>query len=72
MSIWVVFNFLNQFSNAGAMQLFHGRMWWSWNIEVHVFLNSFTNCLMVGVERLDLMIYFRVVLYCDVVFIKFP
>ena len=32
----------------------------------------FRELLIVGVERLDLMIYFKVVLYCNVVFIKLP
>ena len=38
MSVRVVLDFLNQFSNAGAMQLFHGRMWYAWNVEVNVLL----------------------------------
>ena len=40
--------------------------------EVHVCLNSFTNCLIVHVERFGLMIYFRVVLYCNYVFTRLP
>ena len=53
--------FLNQLSNAGTVRLLHNRIWSFWNFEVHVLLNSFTICLIVGVERFDLMIYFRVV-----------
>ena len=34
--VWVVLNFLNQFSNAGTLRMLHNGMWWSWNSEVHV------------------------------------
>ena len=68
----MVLDLLNQFSNAGALQLLHNRMWQSWNFEVHVFLYSFTNQLIVDVEHLDLMMYFRSVWYCNVVFIRLP
>ena len=46
----MVLDLLNPFSNAGTLQLLHNRMWWSWNFEVHVFLNSFTNWLFVDVD----------------------
>ena len=46
----MVLDFLNQFSNAGTMQLFHGRMWQSWNVEVDVLLDDFTIELVVRVE----------------------
>ena len=34
MSIWMVLNFLNQFSNACALRMLHNRMWQSRNSEV--------------------------------------
>ena len=37
MSVWVVLNFLNQFSSACTLRM-HNRMWYSWNSEVHVHL----------------------------------
>ena len=70
MSIWVVLNFLNKFSNAGTLQLLQSRMWESWNFEIQVLLNSLPDCLIVGVERFGLMTYFRVFLYCNCVFIR--
>ena len=46
----MVLDFLNQFSNAGAMHLLHCRMWQSWNVEVDVLLVDFTIELVVRVE----------------------
>ena len=50
MSVRVVLDFLNHFSNAGAMQLLHCRMRQSWNVEVDVLLVDFTIELVVRVE----------------------
>ena len=44
MSIWMVCNFLNQFSNSGTLRMLHNRMWWPWNSEVHVLVQ---HCLLV-------------------------
>ena len=39
---------------------------------MYVSLNSFTKCLIVGVEHFGFMMYFRVILYCNGVFIRLP
>ena len=49
MSMRVVLDFLNQISNVDAMQLFHSKMWWSWNVEVDVLVDC-TVELVVRVE----------------------
>ena len=46
----MVLDFLNQVSNAGAMQLFHCRMRYAWNVEVDVLLVDCTIELVVRVE----------------------
>ena len=38
MSIWMVLDLLNQFTNTRALSLLHNRMWESRNLEVHVHL----------------------------------
>ena len=50
----------------------HSRMCSPGIFAVHVFLNSFTNLFLVGVERLDLMMYFKDVWHFNVVFVKLP
>ena len=72
MSIRVVLDLLNQFSNVGTLQLLYSRIWYPWNFEVYVSLNSSKKCLIVGVERFGLMIYIRVILYCNGVLIRLP
>ena len=42
MSVRVVLNFLNQFSNTRALSLLHNRMWQSRNSEVHVHLVQYS------------------------------
>ena len=50
LSLRVVLDLLNQISNVDAMQLFHCRMWYSWNVEVNVLLVDCTVELVVRVE----------------------
>ena len=41
MSMRVILDLLNQFSNIGALQLLHSGTWQSWKYEVHVFAKFF-------------------------------
>ena len=77
-SVRVVFDFLNQVSNAGTVQLLHGRMWQSWNVEVDVLLVDCTIELVVHVEWrnftmfFDSMLFFHCVCTWAVVLIRLP
>ena len=51
MSIWVVLDLLNQFTNTRALSLFHNRLWQSKNSEVNVHIESIARDICVTVNN---------------------